>query len=366
MCGTSPPINTMATLYRLLFCSFIASVVYSRGGGRPKNEYNYSLEDLNPFLLWPICSSSHNTDPNADVNTTLVQYGVQMISPGPYQGLSALEFHALPTAKVQITNYGTLDGDNGMCWLLYLNPTSAHNATVLQYQGDSTNRGLELRYTDTQSLIIRVYTGVTYQEFGDAAISVPPGSWTFVGVCHNILWVDEELDILIYDSNGVSVVNTFNAPFPNAHGDVTFGLGLDGSAFNGTMSCIHYYQTSLSGKALDTAFDFCDPNQWTSAYQGDLTADAAFLFVPTTTVQSTLPVSGVCRTFTKADNMAIAIPIEQHVVSDKAECVLHCNRRPWCSQFAVQSEAGGGIVCTLGTVSSNTGSYTRSVLYSLL
>ncbi|XP_069139608.1 uncharacterized protein [Argopecten irradians] len=289
-----------------------------------------------------------------------------MTTPGPFQGLSAFEFHALPSTKVQITNDGTLDGNEGMCWLFYINPTSDQNAVVLQYEGNATHRGLELRYTDTQSLVIRVYTGLTYQEFGDPSITVPLGTWTLVGISHNVLWVDEELDILVYDSNGDSTVYTFNSPFPNAFGDVTFGLGLDESAFNGKLSCIHYYQTSLSGRALDTAFEFCDPATWQPTYQGDLTADSTFLYVPTTTPLPTLPPRGACRTFLKSDSMGITTPTEQHVVSDKSGCVVHCNRRPWCSQFALHTEQGVDVMCSLGKASSDTGIHSKSSLYSLL
>jgi hypothetical protein len=236
--------------------------------GERKVDNNVSIGPPEPQAIWPVTDYLHNnTDYGIQKNLYGVYHEVTYASPGPEVGLAKLQFNASRNSYMTFLNDGSLDGFHAVTWIFYVKPSFGQKAVLLQYAGDGTYPGMQLKLKSDGSLELRIYVceagSCRKENFKTTETLVPPGEWTLLGITWNKLWPSPELDIFTPDK-----VDKFEITTVMDHlrlsGDVLFGVSFDNKEyFTGEISCFQFYNTSIIGKTQGKTPDLCDPNTYT-------------------------------------------------------------------------------------------------------
>ena len=194
-----------------------------------------------------------------------VYYDVVYNSPGPETGLAQLQFDATKKSHMMFFNDGSLDGLYAVTWAFYVNPSVAQKAVLMQYEGNGTYPGMQLRLHDDGTIHLRTFQCSSpdikckHKDFKSVDVVAPAGEWTLIGITWNKLWPAPELDILGWGKEDQFDITDQMEDLRMA-GNVYFGVDSDGkNHFTGGLSCFQFYNTSIIGKTQDGIPDLCDP-----------------------------------------------------------------------------------------------------------
>ncbi|XP_056005884.1 uncharacterized protein LOC130050288 isoform X2 [Ostrea edulis] len=257
--------------------------------GERKVDNNVSIGPPDPQAIWPVTDYLHNNTGYAiQKNLYGVYHEVTYTSPGPEVGLAMLQFDATKNSFMTFFNDGSLNGFHAVTWIFYVKPLFQQKAVLMQYAGDGTYPGMQLRLNSDDTIHLRIFIcdvlGCTKKTFKTKDTMAPPGEWTLLGITWNKLWPSPEVDIF-----STSKADQFEITLQMDHlrlsGDVYFGVSMDNKDFfTGELSCFQFYNTSIIGKTQGGTPDLCDPKTYTFPEYGDPIGSIEFYnqMLPTT------------------------------------------------------------------------------------
>ncbi|XP_033756134.1 endochitinase A-like, partial [Pecten maximus] len=255
------------------------------------NILNVSKESQSdPSLIWLVQTAKHGTsDPS---KRYAVLHSVSLGTGPTTNGgtLDSFVFGGTSDSYVEIENTdGELNGPDAMCWAFYVKfPAASSEAVLLQYFGRDGSKGFQLVLQTDGELRADFYDENGQVYTCTSSFGLNPDNWYLVGINFNTLWdSDEQFDIFYFETDSKveteSIGLSRSNPFLDTEGTVRLGAARDGtSPFNGEMSCVQFYNTSLIGKTQKSIYNLCDPNLMASDY-GEHTMD----FIATTTTPPT-------------------------------------------------------------------------------
>lgn len=234
--------------------------------GERKVDNNVSIGPPDPQAIWPVTDHLHNNT-GYPVNKNLygVYYDVVYNSPGPEAGLAQLQFDATKKSHMMFFNDGSLDGLYAVTWAFYVNPSVAQKAVLMQYEGNGTYPGMQLRLHDDGTIHLRTFQCSSpdikckHKDSKSVDVVAPAGKWTLIGITWNKLWPAPELDILGWGKEDQFDI-TDQMEDLRLTGNVYFGADSDGkNHFTGGLSCFQFYNTSIIGRTQGGIPELCDP-----------------------------------------------------------------------------------------------------------
>lgn len=254
--------NIQDLILSFLFSGFVLAP-------RPPNEYNESKEDVaSPDAFWPVTQSAHGSGGTASTIYAIL-HDAFLLDEAPVTGLKSIQFQGTSVSYVDIQHDGLLNGTRALCWLFYIKPDIAKDGVILEYLVDNSGTGFQIWQKSTL-LEVKVFdlSGSLVNVYSSDILEI--GTWKFVGVNYNIFWGDVDIFVVTGGtlSNSVSTEKFSVTPdsmtlFLNAHGTVRIGAPSIATAsedgFEGKISCLQFYTTSLLGRTQKSTLDLCDP-----------------------------------------------------------------------------------------------------------
>ncbi|CAC5405989.1 unnamed protein product [Mytilus coruscus] len=283
-------LNQMNVLQSLGFLLITLPFVVNR-----KNDWCDSKGEPDPFNFWKLLASKHDEEYNSS-HTYAELHNVALVEREGQFGVLSFDGSNDSYVYIDNVNKSYSVGEYAMSWMMYLEPDESDSrSTILKYQDENGNVPfhLELLSDGTLSCTMQDTNGTQYNEIS----SIEVKERKFIGVNFNFLW-EKQFDFFhVYtDDDGKQIVDADQLTL----NDVPFSLYLEdtthviiGSGFQGNISCIQFYNSSVIKSPLKAAPLLCDPVLAIGGSFGDYTIDVSetktqtVLQFPTTITQPT-------------------------------------------------------------------------------
>ncbi|KAL5021645.1 hypothetical protein ScPMuIL_000800 [Solemya velum] len=257
-------------------------------GARTQVDLNLSSGSSDPTAFWPISEDTHGDD--GEPNRLYANlYNISLMN-GPTNNLTSMNFTGQSGSYVHIPNDGTLNGNQAFSWMFYLYFDVPQNSTLLEYSGTNNRNGISVDLVGN-SLAVSIYdsNGVHVADY-TSYVWVAEKEWTYVGISYNMHWGLVDIYLYFKDDEDTNMdLDTYFLPETNveinALGDVWFGAGEPGSRFLGRMSCMQFYDMSVTDVFQRETWDNC--NSW-SSFTADRTRDMVHTTASTMVMHSTV------------------------------------------------------------------------------
>lgn len=240
-------------------------------GARPVVDSNLSEGPTTPTAMWPISNDTHGDD--GEPNRLYANlYNIPLMEGPTESNLISMNFTGQSGSYVRIPNDGTLDGNKAFSWIFYVYIDEQQNSRLFEYSGANNDNGLFVDL-DGRALTVGIYdtNGVHVANF-TSQVWIFEREWTYVGISYNMYWGLFDIYAYFLDDDDINLdLDTYYLPEVNielnALGDVLFGAGDSGSRFTGRLSCLQFYNASITGDFRRDALLNC--NSWTPSIAGN-------------------------------------------------------------------------------------------------